>query len=120
MALWFQEHFEKLKFNYLEMSTKQNFMQRLLDPDEWNHLYNNTIWTPADVKSLEKQMEPTKIELVEAKRKTSELEGDLGKITEHLCNCIFFILLFFVFFIFSFISKRDCGPKDDNCFGIIS
>lgn len=47
-----KEHVDKLKFNFLEMSTKQQFMQRLLDPDEWSHLCNNAIWTPADIKSL--------------------------------------------------------------------
>ena len=47
-----KEHVDKLKFNYLEMRTKKEFMTRLLDPDEWGHLYNNAIWTPADIKSL--------------------------------------------------------------------
>lgn len=69
------------------MCTKREFMQRLLDPDEWGHLYSNTIWTAADIKSLEKQGEPAKNALVEAKGQTEELEGELSKITEHLVNC---------------------------------
>lgn len=77
---------EKLKFNFLEMSTKQNFMQRMLDPDEWGHLYNSAIWTPADIGALEKQMGPTKTALVESKQRCEELEAELAKITEHLCN----------------------------------
>jgi len=77
---------EKLKFNFLEMSTKQNFMQRLLDPDEWHHLHAQTIWTPGDIKALERQMEPTKAALVEAKEKTLTLEAELAKVTDHLCS----------------------------------
>lgn len=81
---------EKLKFNYLEMSTKHNFLKRLLDPDEWGHLYNNVIWTPADIKSLETQTEPIKATLVAAKERTQQLEAELEKLTEHLCNCTLF------------------------------
>lgn len=77
---------DKLKFNFLEMCTKQQFMNRLLDPDEWGHLYNSAIWTPADIKSLERQGEPVKASLVEAKTRTAALEAELSRITEHLCT----------------------------------
>lgn len=79
-----KEHVDKLKFNYLEMYTKQQFMQRLLDADEWNHLYNSAIWTPADMRSLERQGEGTKAALVGAKNRCSELEAELSRLTEHL------------------------------------
>lgn len=68
------------------MSTKQQFMQRLLDPDEWGHLYNNAIWTASDIKALEKQMEPVKSALVECKGRTGSLEAELARVTEHLCG----------------------------------
>lgn len=79
-----KEHVDKLKFNYLEMSTKQHFMHRLLDADEWNHLYNSAIWTPADMRSLERQGEGVKAALVAAKGRCGEVEGEVGRLTEHL------------------------------------
>ncbi len=74
-------------------------MHRLLDPDEWTHLYNNAIWTAADIKVLEKQMEPTKATLVACKTKTNELEIELSKMSEHLCNRIKSIILVYIFII---------------------
>lgn len=80
-----REHLEKLKFNWLELQTKRDFLTRLSDGEEWRSC-QSTRWTPGELKQLEKECEPAKNALKEEKARTEELERRLFDFCEQNVN----------------------------------
>lgn len=80
-----REHLEKLKFNLLELATKQTFLARLGDPEEWQAMLANQCWTPTDVRALEMgEIAPAKSDLKASKGRMVELEMEIQLVCDQV------------------------------------
>lgn len=80
-----REHLEKLKFNWLELSTKRDFLHRLsaAEGEEWRGC-GTSRWTPGELKQLERSLEPDKAKLKTEKSRTNDLLQELGDNCEQI------------------------------------
>lgn len=76
-----KEHLEKLKFNWLELHTKAHFLDSLVDGGQWQRT-----WTPAEIKQVERSIEPAKTTLKLSKGTTVDLESSLQQECEQLVS----------------------------------
>lgn len=70
------EHLEKLKFNWLELRTKREFLENLVEKgreDQSSQQPFSSRWCPAELKQLEDEILPIKMILKEEKSKTTSL-----------------------------------------------
>lgn len=79
------EHFEKLKFNWVELHSKKMFLSKLGDGEEWRACGINR-WTPGELKQLENSVEPSKMRLKTAKGETIDLQRRLQRACETICQ----------------------------------
>ena len=75
----------KLKFSWLELRTKQVFLERLLDfsVDAWRELPAE--WSPADLRAFEREtVEPLKQDLQRTKAQQATLRNEIGLLGERI------------------------------------
>lgn len=72
----------KLKFNYLELATKQRFLEHLLDGEAWEAIPSE--WAPGPVKALEKRVQDAKDQLKAVKERQLHVKEQLETICERL------------------------------------
>lgn len=75
----------KLKFSWLELRTKQVFLERLLDlsVEGWRDL--PVEWSPADLRAFEKEtVEPLKQDLQRTKAQQATLKSEIGLLAERI------------------------------------